>query len=962
MTVGGQPLTSIAQAYNGGGPVATYDYGLGLAAVIGNTGAVSYFDTDLTGNVTGISGPNGNLSNSYFYLPFGDVLHTTGMETTPFGFSGGLGASTDESGLDYMRSRFYDSNLGMFMTEDPIGIAGGTNLFNYAVNDPTNLNDPSGLKYGPIGGFDWGDPFKLSKLLTKEFGTYFRIYNKIWGPIRPFKYGIDAFVFGTKIGTFILNSHFVTSPPSVPFGSGNIQQLPGGSILSSPTTDTVNEIRPVDPNEIVGPAAFGLENFISSSKPLAYTIDFENASTASAPAQNVTITEQLDSNLDWRTFRLTGFGFDNLTYTLSGKQAFYSARLDLTGTKGYYVDVSAGVNVATGLVTWTFQTIDPNTGQTPLNPLTGFLPVNDANNDGQAFVSYTVQAKSGVQSGDVADAQATVVFDNQAPINTAIVSDTFDAVAPTSDVSPLPAQTNNTTFEVSWSGQDDSNGSGIASYTILVSEDGGPATVWLPNTTLTNALFTAQLGHVYAFSSIAADNAGNVEQQHKAPDTVIQVGQIQPPTVTMTTAGNLTNQASQTISGTVAGTAPTVGTTVSLYDNGSTTPIGTATVAADGTWSTALTLSGDGTHSIVAKDTDAAGNTGTSSPVVFTLDTIPPTVSITTTGGLTNQANQTISGKVAAGEAAVGATVTLYDNGSTTPLATATVGTGGNWSTTVTLSGDGTHSIVATDTDAAGNTGASSPVVFTLQTSPAPVANDDSYAATAGQTLVVPSPGVLANDTDANGDSLAASLVAGPSHGTLNFNSDGSFTYTPNAGFFGTDSFTYEDTASPPAGLSHWWTANGTAFDSTGNDTATLIGTTFSAGKSGQAFNFDGVDDYIGLGNNNLIGSGQDPFTLAMWIEPTRTPDGTYYLLAGLKQDTQAILEVSHNFVLGGDYIGMEFRGYNQWWIPIAPDALLNKWTQVVVVYNGGDKGLFRPPVRESHYWTMRDRRSALPA
>ena len=64
--------------------------------------------------------------------------------------------------------------------------------------------------------------------------------------------------------------------------------------------------------------------------------------------------------------------------------------------------------------------------------------------------------------------------------------------------------------------------------------------------------------------------------------------------------------------------------------------------------------------------------------------------------------------------ATVGAIVDLYDNGSTTPIATATVGNGGTWTTNVTLSGAGTNSIVAQDIDAAGNTGISAPVVFTL--------------------------------------------------------------------------------------------------------------------------------------------------------------------------------------------------------------------------------------------------------
>src|SRR5690606_29372129 len=53
-------------------------------------------------------------------------------------------------------------------------------------------------------------------------------------------------------------------------------------------------------------------------------------------------------------------------------------------------------------------------------------------------------------------------------------------------------------------------------------------------------------------------------------------------------------------------------------------------------------------------------------------------------------------------------------------------------------------------------------------------------------------PGVLANDTDADGDALTAVLVTGPTNGSLTLNEDGSFTYTPNEDFHGTDSFTYQ--------------------------------------------------------------------------------------------------------------------------------------------------------------------------
>jgi len=69
---------------------------------------------------------------------------------------------------------------------------------------------------------------------------------------------------------------------------------------------------------------------------------------------------------------------------------------------------------------------------------------------------------------------------------------------------------------------------------------------------------------------------------------------------------------------------------------------------------------------------------------------------------------------------------------------------------------------------------------------------NDSYAMEEDGTLEVDAAsGVLANDADPDGDALSVALLAGPGYGTLILNLDGSFTYTPDANFFGTDSFTY---------------------------------------------------------------------------------------------------------------------------------------------------------------------------
>jgi VCBS repeat-containing protein len=82
----------------------------------------------------------------------------------------------------------------------------------------------------------------------------------------------------------------------------------------------------------------------------------------------------------------------------------------------------------------------------------------------------------------------------------------------------------------------------------------------------------------------------------------------------------------------------------------------------------------------------------------------------------------------------------------------------------------------------------------------APLSEDDAYATTEDVLVSVAAPGVLGNDSDADGDPLTVSMVADVSNGTLTLNPDGSFTYLPNPDFYGEDSFTYEacDTGTPP--------------------------------------------------------------------------------------------------------------------------------------------------------------------
>jgi len=73
-----------------------------------------------------------------------------------------------------------------------------------------------------------------------------------------------------------------------------------------------------------------------------------------------------------------------------------------------------------------------------------------------------------------------------------------------------------------------------------------------------------------------------------------------------------------------------------------------------------------------------------------------------------------------------------------------------------------------------------------------PVASpDDAGTSLVGSTVSQAAPGVLGNDSDVDGDGLTAVLDQNVSHGSLTLNPDGSFSYTPEPGYTGPDSFQY---------------------------------------------------------------------------------------------------------------------------------------------------------------------------
>ena len=74
---------------------------------------------------------------------------------------------------------------------------------------------------------------------------------------------------------------------------------------------------------------------------------------------------------------------------------------------------------------------------------------------------------------------------------------------------------------------------------------------------------------------------------------------------------------------------------------------------------------------------------------------------------------------------------------------------------------------------------------------PPPTTVDDAHSTPLNTPLHVAAPGVLANDNSNGGGAMTASLVSNVSSGVLTLAANGGFAYTPNAGFAGTDTFTY---------------------------------------------------------------------------------------------------------------------------------------------------------------------------
>ncbi|HLN64146.1 MAG TPA: tandem-95 repeat protein, partial [Symbiobacteriaceae bacterium] len=129
---------------------------------------------------------------------------------------------------------------------------------------------------------------------------------------------------------------------------------------------------------------------------------------------------------------------------------------------------------------------------------------------------------------------------------------------------------------------------------------------------------------------------------------------------------------------------------------------------------------------------------------------------------------------------------------STPTSGSVTVNADGSFTYTPVLNYNGSVTFTYQVTDGSLQSAAATVTVNVTPVNDAPVANNDGpYTTQEDTALTVPAPGVLANDTDVDGNPLTASVVTPPAHGSVVVNPDGSFTYTPTLNYNGPDSFTY---------------------------------------------------------------------------------------------------------------------------------------------------------------------------
>ena len=174
--------SDIALVFDGAGnQTHRYLYGTGVDQILADErgASVVWALADDLGTVRDVVDGGGVVLNHVTYDSYGRVISVTNPAVEfRYGFTGR--EQDSETGLEYYRARYYDSAVGRFISEDPIGFAAGdTNIYRYVGNSPTNFTDPSGNN--PLlviwGGLTAGQWLGIGAVGVGGLGTAKQLYD-----------------------------------------------------------------------------------------------------------------------------------------------------------------------------------------------------------------------------------------------------------------------------------------------------------------------------------------------------------------------------------------------------------------------------------------------------------------------------------------------------------------------------------------------------------------------------------------------------------------------------------------------------------------------------------------------------------------------------------------------------------------------------------------------------------------
>jgi RHS repeat-associated protein len=181
-----------------------YVYGLDLVSATDGSGNVTYFTTDGLGSTTDLTDSNGAKTDGYNYDVFGAQSHSLGASSNQRLFAGEQSdAGVADSGLQYLRARYYDPTAGRFISRDPLRIG---NRYSYVGSNPTTLSDPQGLWpscphqfCNPCNWFDCPDPCDLMGICPIDLFNHAKdwIYSQVtdhynWASLAQLTFGAVA--------------------------------------------------------------------------------------------------------------------------------------------------------------------------------------------------------------------------------------------------------------------------------------------------------------------------------------------------------------------------------------------------------------------------------------------------------------------------------------------------------------------------------------------------------------------------------------------------------------------------------------------------------------------------------------------------------------------------------------------------------------------------------------------------